>query len=86
MVFSPGHGAAHVRFDFAASAALVADFDDDGVDELLLATPTSFTAGGSYAFLRLVDFSWQKVSSMDAPRTPLSIAGVLAQPPPLHLR
>jgi len=86
IVFSPGHGAAHVRFDFAASAALVADFDDDGVDELLLATPTSFTAGGSYAFLRLVDFSWQKVSSMDAPRQPLSIAGVLAQPPALHLR
>jgi len=87
LVFSPGHGAAHLRLDFAAAAALVADLDADGVDELLLSTPTSFTPGGSYASLRIVDFTWQEVvKSAGTERPRLVIPGVTALPPPLRQR
>jgi hypothetical protein len=88
ILFSPGHGAAHLRFDFAAADALVADFDGDGVEELVLSTPTSFKPTGGYSLLRLVDFSWQSVKSAAArpPTRPIAIAGSAATTLPFTSR
>jgi hypothetical protein len=86
IIFSPGHGAAHLRLDFAASDALIADFDGDGVDEVLLATPTSFKPTGGYSLLRIVDFSWQKTVSSQAKTRPIAIPGSQSQLAPFTSR
>ena len=83
LVFSPGHGAAHLRFDFAAADLVLADLDGDAEEELLLSTPTSFMPTGGYSRLRVVDFSWQPTAgaAARATATPFTLGGGAAPPP-----
>jgi hypothetical protein len=73
--FSPGHGGAHVRFDFAAASGTAGSFDFDSDVELMLSTPTAFSPdGGGYGVLRVVDFSRRMTLSGIRPR-PVVIPG-----------
>ncbi len=79
LLFSPGRGLAHLEFDFAASAVVVANFDDDPEPEMLVATPTRLQKGGGLADLRLIDVSWQDVRLLGSPRrAPAVIEGMAA--------
>jgi len=79
LLFSPGRGLAHLTLDFAASAVVVANFDDDAEPEMLVATPTRLQKGGGLADLRLIDVSWQAVTMLRSPRrAPVALPGVAA--------
>jgi hypothetical protein len=87
VVFSPGHGAASLRLDFAAADALIGDFDGDGIAEVLLSTPTALNEKGGYALLRLLDFGWQKnQTSTQVIAPPLPVAGAASRPAPYSAR
>jgi FG-GAP repeat protein len=83
LLFSPGNGAAHLRFDFAAADVVLAELDGDDEEELLLSTPTSFKPTGGYSLLRIVDFSWQPTvnAAARAPATPITLGGAGAPQP-----
>lgn len=80
LLFSPGRGRSHLLLDRPAAAVVAGDLDGDGDIEYLISRPTRLHDGeGGLSDLSVIDFTWEKVSSLGAPRPlPRLIPGMQA--------